>query len=310
MLKVLDAVATQKALPFPMLVEAILHASLELRDGALIAPERMNLDLGQGARLLCMPAVGRDIGVTKLVTVHPDNYLRNLPTINGELLVFDIESGHRRLILDGPTVTARRTAAVTLAGINFLAHTKPKSALLIGTGVQSRMHAEALIDYFNIRQITVAGLDDNQGKAFATSLSAVFPQVEFTPAAVMDVGRHAQTVDVIIALTTALEPVVPVEIPDNTLVVGVGAFRPDMAEIPADLINRRRVVVDFLHGAKAEAGDLLRAGVHWDSVVELADLIGSPDSHRSQASIFKTVGHASWDLAAARVAVHHITREE
>ncbi|MFX7906702.1 hypothetical protein ABTK51_20520, partial [Acinetobacter baumannii] len=65
-------------------------------------------------RLLLMPASNADIAITKMITVHPPPPARSLPAIHGEVVVMDAQTGVRRLLLDGPTVTAHRTAAVSL----------------------------------------------------------------------------------------------------------------------------------------------------------------------------------------------------
>ena len=51
-----------------------------------------------------------------------------------------------------------------------------------------------------------------------------------------------------------------------------------------------------------EAGDLIRAGVEWQHVQPLSRRLRGADLPDG-AVLFKTVGHAAWDLAAARVAV-------
>lgn len=68
-----------------------------------------------------MPAMDEDLTITKLVTVHRSNAERDLPTIQGEVVVIRTETGGRLGILDGATVTARRTAALSLLAAKELA---------------------------------------------------------------------------------------------------------------------------------------------------------------------------------------------
>ena len=141
-------------------------------------------------------------------------------------------------------------------------------------------------------------------QAFVERLSADHPGVRASGADAARLPAAAiEGADVVIALTTATHPVVPSTVRDRTLVVGVGAYRADMAEIPADVIRRRRVVVDYLPGARHEAGDLLQAAVDWSEVIDLADILAARTAAPNSPTVFKTVGHSSWDLAAARVAV-------
>src|SRR5690554_3146970 len=113
---VLDAKATACALPYARLVPAMAQAAREAAGGVLRAPERMVVPLAGEGVLLVMPAVALDVGITKLITVQPGNSAQGRPAIQGEVIVFDVSSGKRLLLADGPTVTARRTAAVTLLG--------------------------------------------------------------------------------------------------------------------------------------------------------------------------------------------------
>jgi 1-piperideine-2-carboxylate/1-pyrroline-2-carboxylate reductase [NAD(P)H] len=300
----LDAGRTTAALPYSALVPALANVARELNHGLLCVPERQIVEVDVTNTLLCMPAIGRDIGMTKIVTVHPGNHTYALPTIQGEVIVFDAKSGRRLVLLDGPTVTARRTAAVTLLAIDALVPKRPRSALIIGTGAQAKEHVQALIEYMDIRLFWIAGLTYLLAADFVQTISTA--GCAFTPIAIADVPPEGLGSEVVIALTTAQSPVVPAELAPETLAIGVGAFRPDMVELPPDLLRRRRVVVDNLQGAKREAGDLIQAGLDWSQVRDLAQVLDGACGHEHPPTAFKSVGHASWDLAAARVAVRHL----
>ncbi|NKJ48326.1 ornithine cyclodeaminase, partial [Burkholderia sp. SG-MS1] len=87
------------------------------------------------------------------------------------------------------------------------------------------------------------------------------------------------------------------------LVIGVGAFTPEMIEIGARTIAASALFVDDPAGAKHEAGDFIQAEVDWATVGGIAAVLegaarGSPD----KPVVFKSVGCAAWDLAACRVA--------
>lgn len=302
-MRILDASQTTQALPYAQLVPAIADAARQLSNGALQAPDRMIVPIDGASVLLCMPAVGADIGVTKLITVHGDNARHGLPAIQGEVTVFERATGRRLALLDGPSVTARRTAAVTLLGIERLLPHKPRSVLLIGTGVQAAAHADALIDYFGIAQLFVSSRDLAQASAFCRRYAGRTDARPWNAADLESLERDGPHIDAVIALTTATSPVVPAQIPVHTLAVGVGAFKPSMAELPPALLHAREIVVDHLAGARHEAGDLLQAGIDWSKVRDLGQVLAEPPVTNKPAPVFKTVGHAAWDLAAARVAV-------
>ncbi|HEY5757303.1 MAG TPA: delta(1)-pyrroline-2-carboxylate reductase family protein, partial [Steroidobacter sp.] len=300
----LDARQTAQALPYARLVPEIARASSQCIDGSIVAPERLVLPLGMDGSLLCMPATSSDIAVSKILTVRTDGGARDQPAIQGELIVFDVATGRRLASLDGPTVTARRTAAVTLLAIERLAPQSPQSALLIGTGTQAHEHARALNEYFGVNRLWIAGTTLNRAQSFSQRLRKEHPTMDVTAVTASELHDTEVDTDLVIALTTAKTPVIPANLPARVLAIGVGAFRPDMAEIPESLLQRRSIIVDHLKGARTEAGDLLQAVIDWDDVRELGEISANHRQVvRGSGYVFKSVGHAAWDLAAARLAV-------
>ncbi len=92
----------------------------------------------------------------------------------------------------------------------------------------------------------------------------------------------------------------------------VGAFRPEMAELPPRLCVQAavadRLFADTLVDLDAEAGDLLQAGVPWSRVRPLQQCIDAAPDVGAQAVpavpvVFKSVGSALWDLAACTLAL-------
>lgn len=301
-MQILDSIQTALALPYAKLVPAIAQAARDLGSGAIKAPERQVVVIDASSVLLCMPAIGADVSVTKLITVHGNNARHGLPAIQGEVIVFDTATGRRLAMLDGPTVTARRTAAVTLLGIQQLAPAKPASALLIGSGVQATAHAQALIEFFDVKRLRIASRVAAHAQSLCTTLAGRHPGVSVVPVATEELASQCQDVDLVIALTTSTSPVIPAQLPPNTMAIGVGAFKPEMAELPAALLHARQIVVDHLAGAQHEAGDLIRAGIDWNQVRDIPAVLAHGIGKTAAAPALKTVGHAAWDLAAARVA--------
>jgi 1-piperideine-2-carboxylate/1-pyrroline-2-carboxylate reductase [NAD(P)H] len=199
-------------------------------------------------------------------------------------------------VLDGPTVTGRRTAAVTVLGIQTLHKAAPREILIIGTGKQAANHAEALAVTFPEARLFARGVSQAGTEEFVERTRPVAPNL------VALVGDQIpDSVDVVITLTTSKSPVYTGPARSGRLVVGVGAFTPDAAEIAKETVDGSFVVVDDPVGARHEAGDLIQAKVDWQRVSPLAKaLAGKLDP--SAPILFKSVGCAAWDLAACRVA--------
>ncbi len=300
-MQLLDAAQTRRRTPYPALIEALADAAGRLARGEIVAPERLVLPLPEGGRYLVMPAADGRLAVTKLIAVHPANPARGLAAIRGRVVVADASSGETLAVLDGPTVTARRTAALSLLGMRTLLGRAVRRAAIVGAGAQAREHALALHETSGAR-IAVASRNAARLHALCAELAGLGVAVE----AAADVASALRGADVVVCATSSRVPVLPEALDAATLIVAVGAFTPAMAEVPAALVRARRVVVDSVEGARHEAGDLIQAGVDFANVLALADALGRPPP--AGPVLFKTVGHAAWDLATAQVALAHADR--
>ncbi len=97
-------------------------------------------------------------------------------------------------------------------------------------------------------------------------------------------------------------PVISDAVQDDAFVAAVGAFTPNTVELPASLMRRGIVHVDTAEGAKSEADDVLLAGLAPGRVHPLELALNRTPPDRGPV-IFKSVGGAIFDLAAARLAL-------
>jgi ornithine cyclodeaminase/alanine dehydrogenase-like protein (mu-crystallin family) len=296
-MRILNAEATADLLPFDRLIPAVAQAMLDLRAGLIHASSRTVLPLPDGGSYLAMPCTDSRFAVTKLVAVTPANRERGQPTIQGRVVVSEAGSGTPLIILDGIVVTARRTAAVTLLGIETLLGHGPASIVLVGTGAQAMTHALAMGERWPGVQLRCVGRGRAQSSAFAAALTA-----QGLNARVLPLEQALEGAAAAVTATTSLTAVLPDDVDPATLMVGLGSFTPQMAELPAKQVQQRQVWVDELDGARHEAGDLLQAGVDWTRVHTLAEALSNSALPRAPM-LLKTVGHAAWDLAAVRTAL-------
>jgi 1-piperideine-2-carboxylate/1-pyrroline-2-carboxylate reductase [NAD(P)H] len=168
----------------------------------------------------------------------------------------------------------------------------PRHAAVFGTGTQAAGHVQALIELYPDARVDVIGHAPGRAEAFAQDFGAdrIRPASEVDPAA-----------DLVITATTSAAPVYDQPARAGRLVIGVGAYRHDLAEIGARTLADSHLFVDDPEGARHEAGDYLQAGVDWARVRSLAGLLA--DGPPEGAAVFKSVGCAAWDLAAARCAL-------
>lgn len=287
---------TAELICFSSLVNAISQAAEEYIAGQIISPVRLVVPLNDHGAMISMPAVAPDIAIHKLVNIVPANCRAELPTIHGQVTVFNAETGIPLFVLDGPEVTGRRTAAVSILGVRTFSSRHPDEFLIIGTGTQSLYHLQAIAEFYPESIVWIRGSSVARTQAFCEKYASIYPNIK--------IGENVlipPNVSVIIMLTTSREPLYNEQAKTGLLIIGVGAFKPDMAEIGGVTLFGSDIYIDDPAGAEHEAGDLIQAGIDWDKTYSLASaLIEKPNFDRP--IVFKTVGTGVWDLAAGRVA--------
>lgn len=297
-MKVLSAEETTRRLPYVELADAIEKVALS---GEAQAPPRLVLPLPGGAALLVMPASDEDLAVTKLVTVHPGNAEHGRPTIQGEVVVMETATGRRLGILEGATVTARRTAALSLLAARTLASRPDGPLLILGAGVQARSHLEAFHEGLGVRDVFITSRTEAKAAALVAHAEGFGMRASF----VADPADALEEAALIVTATTSRTPVLPSSVRDDAFIAAVGAFEPEAAELPPGLIQNSTVVVDTVDGARDEAGDLIQAHdanlFRWEDAAPLSEALRWTDRPKGPI-VFESVGSALWDLAAARTA--------
>ncbi|MCP1242491.1 delta(1)-pyrroline-2-carboxylate reductase family protein [Acetobacter lambici] len=289
-----SATQTAELLPFAALVDRLALTVQDYANGDIICPERAVVGAPKGTGLLmAMPCASADILVTKLLTICPDNAGTTRPTIQGQVTCADARTGDLLFSLDGPTVTMRRTAGISMLGIRLLARNPTKKVLLIGTGAQASAHCAAFASLHPQTTVMVRGRTSDRTKDFCERHKTL--PLDLHPAHPDD-----KNFDVVITVTPSRHCLYDEQPTPDCLIIGVGAFRPDMIEVGPRVVHASRLYVDDPIGAPSEAGDLIQAGVDWSCVHSLASAMHTPPP-TGQAIFFKSVGCAAWDLAACRV---------
>lgn len=301
-----DADAIRAALPVDALLDAVESAYRDVASGRDRSPVRAHAGLGSGT-LLTMPGIreGGAGATVKLVTVMPDNAARGLPTIHAIVAWFDAGTGTPLALFDGATITAMRTGAASGVATRLLARTDAETLAVVGAGAQAEWQIRAVLAARPIRRVLVAARDPVRLEAFVRRIGRD-----------LDVAVEAETVeaavraaDVVCCATTSTTPVLDAAwVRPGTHVNGIGAFRLDMVELPAELFARAALVaIDAREPSMAEAGDVvaaIRAGaVEEASLVEIGTVPASwaGDRDPDAITVFKSVGLAIQDVAAAEV---------
>ncbi|MCJ8354969.1 MULTISPECIES: delta(1)-pyrroline-2-carboxylate reductase family protein [Novacetimonas] len=296
------ATQTQALLPFPALVDMLARTVRDYAGGTIACPERTTVPTHDGGGvLMCMPAVGADLITTKLLTIFGANTALHLPAIQGTVTCADAHDGRFLFGLDGPTVTMRRTSAISMLAIRTFVHGHVRRVLVIGTGTQALAHVEALAALHPAIEVAIRGRTPDRAERFCTQHAT--DRLTLRP----ERAGAEDGFDVVITTTSSTTPIFDTPADARRLVIGVGAYRPDMAEIAPQVVRASQIYVDDPIGAPSEAGDILQAGVPWGDVRALAQAFDTPRDP-ARPVFFKSVGCAAWDLAACRVARDMQTR--
>ena len=278
-MRYLDAAATREALSMSACI-----AAMERAFGDDIEVPVRNL---LGPSLFMSGRVGADTGVKVVSTVPGKPF--------GIVAVFDGDGACRGLV-DGPTVTAIRTAAGAGLATRLLARPDSRTLAMLGAGAMAYDQVMAVTEVRPIDEIIVWSRSLANAEALADRVGGT---------AVATPDEAVAAADVISTATPSRAPLFePGSVSPGTHINAVGAFTPEMVEIPPDTVLSALVFVDDLAAAAEEAGDLLQPGVTPAGTVGdlLADRMEGRTS-ATQVTFFKSVGIASQDVAAAAVAL-------
>lgn len=287
----------RELLPIPDLISAMELALAAFSGGDVRQPVRTAIQVGADRAFFgLMPAyVERPAALgAKLVTVFEANAKKGLPTHLATILLLDPETGALLAVMDGRYITQVRTAAVSAVAVQRLARADGAVLAILGSGVQARSHVEVLRHVRQFPETRAWSPTAEHLRRFATE-SRVQPAAD-AEEAVRDAG-------VVVIATSSAAPVIENDwVAPGTLVISLGAYRPDMREMDSALVLRARVFVDSRAAAVVEAGDIVQNSKEISG--ELGEVIlGRVPGRTSEQDvvIFKSLGMAVEDVAAAHL---------
>jgi alanine dehydrogenase len=307
-MRILSREDVRRALPMRPAIEAMKRAFAQLSTGQANVPLRVPLQVPRhnGVTLFMPGYLGADDQMAiKIVSVFNDNPARGLPLIHALVVVVDATTGAPAAVMDGTYLTALRTGAASGAATDLLARRDAHTAAIFGAGAQARTQLEAVCAVRSIGEAWVYDVAPKQAATYADEMSRSLSlpvRVAGTPA---EAVRQA---DVICTATTSAGPVFDdADVRPGTHINAVGAYTPQMQEVPVETVLRARVVIDQREASLAEAGDLLiplQRGLMTQAHIyaELGEIAAGRKPGRAtpeEITLFKSVGVAVQDVAAA-----------
>jgi ornithine cyclodeaminase/alanine dehydrogenase-like protein (mu-crystallin family) len=277
----------RSVLTYESLLPEIERALIDLSAARIQQPVRSILSIPEhGGRFALMPAIdGEFIGI-KLVSVYESN--RTLPTHQAVIQLLSARTGEPLIAMDGRLITEMRTAVVSALAVRLLAAPDAQVLAILGSGVQARSHLRALRMVRSFREVRVWSRTPENARRFAEEFGV-------TPAESAEAA--ARGADVVLSVSSVSEPLVRgAWLGQHTLVCAVGAVGPHVREMDDDAM-RAPVVVESREAALRESGDLIGSGA--SVVAELGELLAGTKPKPAGRAVFKSLGVAAEDLAAA-----------
>ena len=290
------------------LIAALEQAHIQFSTGKVVMPVRQVVPLPEiGGRITSMPAylaADRALGM-KVVTYFKDNPRVDLPAILATVQLYSAETGKLVAVLDGTYLTAIRTACASAMATKVLANAETPVLGILGAGVQAQAHVEALSKVRGIKEIRVYSPSGASARKLKEDLQS---KVNAAIEPVSSAEDGVRDADLVVTATTAATPILDRRwLKPGAHVNAVGSHRPDLRELDAATLKAAKVVVDSREANMSECGDVLLAikegaidAAH--ASVEIGEVLAGRKagrSDRSEITIYKSVGIAIQDVAAA-----------
>ena len=286
-MKILDEEAVRSLLSMEELIPAMASALADLSSKTAVQPVRTIVGVADHRGFLgVMPAYNGALGA-KLVTFYPEN--QGVHTHNGVIILFRPETGEPIALMDGRLITEMRTAAVSAVATELLARHEVRVLAIIGSGVQARSHLEALRIVREFREVRV--WSPRNARAFADAHGII---------ATASAESAVRGADVVVVATGSQQPALFGEwLSPGAHVIAVGANRPTWRELDDNVMKMSKIYVESRESAMVESGDLIAAG---EIFAEIGDVVTGKMAAREtddEITLFKSLGCAVEDIAAA-----------
>ncbi len=295
-------------------IDAVATALVEVSTGRAHTPIRISLPVPTvGGTSLFMPSFVQSAGGLgiKFVSVFPRNQLLGKSTIQGIMVLADIQTGEPIALLEASYLTALRTGAASGLATQCLSSEDAKVLGVIGTGAQSRGAISAIRVVRDIQEIRLFNRSLEKAIQLAQELHESADEASPLVVVVNSPEEAVEGADILVTATNSMLPVFKSSaLGPGIHINAIGSFRPDMQELPTEALMRsEKVVVESREAALEETGDFvipIRQGVFSAQKLyaELGDIVrGSkaPRENNEEITIFKSVGLAAMDVVVGKM---------
>jgi alanine dehydrogenase len=297
-------------LTMPMAVEAVEDISRKQATGEVVVHPRRRFEFNGGNFFHYMAAAD-----------HTDGFIamKQYTFVRGKLQflvpLYEMATGDLLALIEADYMGRLRTGAASGVATKYMASRDAKSAAIIGTGGQAKTQLEAIAAVKHLEIVHAYGRDPKRREAFCAEMTK---RIGVPVRSASSVSEAVRAAHIVCTATTASNPVVKgADLETGVHINAIGANHAHKRELDDEAVASADViVVDSIEQSRQEAGDLIIA-FHgdescWTGVKRLADIVAGKAAGRtsdSEATLFKSNGIASWDLAVA-IKVYKAAREK
>lgn len=251
-MKIIDGETVRRVANYPLIIEAIREGHRQ--EKAVISDSLLE---SANRKLLVRSAwiAGLGIGV-KAMSVYPDNPSRTppIPSIQGQVLLYDDATGSVAAVVDGEEVTKWKTASDSALGSDLLSRKDSETLLMVGAGTM----AEPLIrGHVSVRPSLASLMIWNRTVSRAEELAEKIGDLGLGVRIVADLDAAKSSADIICSATMSQDPVISGRhLRPGCHVDLIGAYTPTMREADNDVLQRGRIFVDSYDSTLDHIGEL------------------------------------------------------
>ncbi|KAH8689522.1 putative proline utilization protein PrnX [Talaromyces proteolyticus] len=285
-------------------------------------PIRSSIVTTNGDTTLFMPVSDTQSTGFKVVAVPHNAPIRgviNLLSPEGALLG----------VISAAEVTAFRTALATMTLFTRCTWISKKHVLVFGAGRQAEWHARLALLLCNTGLIEAITFINRSQDRLDTLMDYLLPDLQrrypdvkissYSKSSLQPdeyaarLGADLATSNVLFCCTPSVEPLFSynaIADQNQRFISLIGSYKPHMQEIDSQtLLSGRegKIYVDSVEACQKEAGELIKAGVKEDQLIEIGDIFSAdPDSQSKKIHsgignvVFKCVGMGIMDLVVAK----------
>lgn len=288
-------------------LKAVEHSFRLKAEGGTIMPPKLYLDLPQcKGDFRAMPVYIDGSAGVKWVSVYPDNWRQNLPSIVATIILCDPNTGYPLSIMDGTYITNVRTGAAGGIAVKYLARRDSSVIGFIGAGMQAKTQLLAISEVLpQIKEVKVFDLHRDTSLKYAKEMGGRL-SLNIGPVETIEEATEA---DIVVTTTPSRTPIVKKQhIRPGTHINAIGADAKGKQELEADLLTGAKIIVDDIEQA-SHSGEInvpLSEGVIkvediYGTLGEVVANVKKGRENDEEITIFDSTGLAIQDIICAKL---------